>query len=88
MQPPIVVLVAMTEEPARALLNWAHDLPEAARTGRPVIAYGGKIFSDDPTWRERMQGVFLGATLQEGIRRLDDFLTSTLATTEGVLSRA
>jgi MerR family transcriptional regulator, light-induced transcriptional regulator len=87
MQPPIVVLVAMTEEPARALLNWAQDLPEAAKTGQPVIAYGGKIFSDDPSWREHMQGIFLGTTLQEGIRHLDDILTRTLASTEGILDR-
>jgi len=72
--PPAVVLVAMTEEPARALEEWPRWLPEAAQTGHPLICYGGHIFTQQPEWRSRMPGVFLGETLQEGAAALDRLL--------------
>ncbi len=72
--PPAVVLVAMTEGPASALEEWPRWLPEAAQTGHPLICYGGHIFTQQPEWRRRMPGVFLGETLQEGAAALDRLL--------------
>jgi MerR family transcriptional regulator, light-induced transcriptional regulator len=74
MKPPAVVLVAATEESARALAEWPQHLLEAARTKRPVIAFGGRIFTEQPEWRGKTPGIFLGATLQEGIVALERLL--------------
>jgi len=70
-EPPLVVFVAMTEEPARALAEWPRWFPEAARTGRPIMTYGGLIFSEQPHWRDQVPGTFLGTTLREGVEALD-----------------
>ena len=73
-QPPAVVLVAMREESARALAEWPRWLPDAATTGQPIICFGGRIFSQDPAWRERVPGVYLGDTLQAGLGLLTQLL--------------
>lgn len=75
-KPLAVVLVAMTEEPARALREWPRWMPAAARTGRPVVAYGGHIFAHQPEWRAEMPGEYLGDTLQEGLEALTRILRS------------
>jgi hypothetical protein len=36
-----------------------------------VITFGGHIFTEQPEWRARVPGVFLGATLQEGVDTLE-----------------
>jgi len=77
LQPPAVVLVAMREETAQALIDWPRWLPEAARTGRPLVVYGGRIFTHQPEWRARVPGVFLGATLGEGVETLERLLQET-----------
>ena len=73
-QPLAVVLVAMMEEPAQALTTWPTWLPEAARTGHPVVAYGGLIFNRQPEWRDKVPGLFLGATFREGVDTLERIL--------------
>lgn len=77
--PSVVVLVAMTEEPARALVDWPSRFPEAAEAGHPVITYGGLIFTEQPEWRDKVPGMFLGATLQEGIEALDRLMRDITA---------
>ncbi len=72
-----IVLVAMTEEPARALIEWPQWLPDAQRTGRPIVAYGGRVFTETPEWRERVPGRFLGSSLQEGLDTLEPLLRDT-----------
>lgn len=69
--PLAVAMVAMTEEPARALLEWPEYLPEASASGRPLFCFGGRIFNQQPEWRARIQGLFLGATLTEGVQTLE-----------------
>lgn len=76
--PPAVVLVAMTGETAASLLEWPRWLPSAAETGRPVVGYGGRLFVLEPSWREKMPGVYLGDTLQEGISTLTRLLRETV----------
>ncbi len=73
---PAVVLVAMVEATAEHLLDWPQYFPEAAETGRPVVVFGGQIFNDKPEWRTKLQGVFLGETLREGVDKLDATLNT------------
>ncbi len=73
-QPSAVVLTAMTEEPALALADWPTWLPEADRTGEPIIGYGGPIFNERPELRAKVHGLFLGMTLQEGVETLERIL--------------
>lgn len=73
-RPLAVVLTAMTEEPARALAEWPTWLPEAARTGEPVVGYGGLVFNEHPELRAKVRGLFLGTTLQEGVETLERIL--------------
>jgi hypothetical protein len=78
MNVPAIVFVAMTEGAASALQAWPEHLPEAQETNRPVICFGGRIFTEDSTWRDRVPGVYLGTTLREGIRKLDEILRTNL----------
>jgi DNA-binding transcriptional MerR regulator len=77
MRPPAVVLVAMTEEPALALADWPRWFPEATHSGRPLIGYGGRIFVEQPQWRDRVPGRYLGDTLEEGVEALDRWMRDT-----------
>lgn len=72
--PLAVVLVAMLEAPAQALIPWPTWLPEAAETGRPAVAYGGLAFNEHPELRDKVPGVFLGTSFQEGVERLEGIL--------------
>lgn len=72
--PPAVVLTAITEEPALALAEWPTWLPEAERTGEPLVCYGGPIFNERPELRATVHGLFLGTTLQEGVETLEHIL--------------
>mgnify|MGYP006286869449 CR=1 FL=1 len=74
--PLAVAMVAMTEEPAEALLNWPEYLPDASASGRPLFCFGGRIFNQRPEWRARIKGLFLGATLTEGVQTLERALRS------------
>ncbi len=74
--PSAVVLVAMTEESARALIEWPRYLFEHTPPGSPPVGYGGAVYVEEPAWREKTPGLFLGASIEEG-----------LATIEGLLSR-
>ncbi len=71
---PILVFVAMTEETAITLSEWTRWLPDAAESGRPIVGYGGHIFTERPDLVERMPGIFLGNTLQEGVALIDRML--------------
>lgn len=77
-RPAAVVVVAMGEDSAEALSEWPGYLPEVAEKGEPPFGFGGQIFSREPAWRDRVQGVFLGETLTEGVEKLDDLLRERL----------
>lgn len=72
--PAVIVFVAMLEDSARALAEWPRWLPQAASANRPVVAYGGRIFSEQPALAEQVPGVLLGSTLREGIDTLNRML--------------
>lgn len=72
--PAAVVVVAMTEPAAAALAEWPLWLAEIVQTGQPPIGYGGRIFNEQPAWRLRMPGNFLGATISDGVQYIDRLL--------------
>ena len=74
LDPPMVLLIAMTETSATFLLDWPHWLPDATKSGRPIIGYGGRIYHLQPECRIRMAGYYLGDTLKEGISNIDRIL--------------
>lgn len=78
-RPPVVALVAMTEETGQALLDIAEWLPEVRENGRPAIAFGGRAFNLNASLRSRMPGVYLGATLLEGVDAIERVLRETTA---------
>ena len=75
-QPSAIVFVAMTEQSAQALREWPRWLPEAYETERPLVCFGGRIFSMEPAYVDQMPGIFLGQTLEEGISTLKGLLNS------------
>jgi len=76
-KPPAVVWVAMTEQPALALVDWPRWFPGAAGGGLPLIGYGGRIFVEQPEWRDRVPGRYLGDTLEEAVEMLDRWMRDT-----------
>ena len=72
--PPLVVLTATSEETAASLAEWPLWLPEAAQSGKPIISYAGRIFTDHPEWRMRVPGTFLGASLRDGLDAVERML--------------
>lgn len=73
-QANIVVFVAMTEEPARSLSSWPHWMPSVAQAKRPVVGFGGRIFSQQPELAGQIPGVWLGKTLEEGVEMINRML--------------
>ncbi|OQY87960.1 MAG: hypothetical protein B6D39_12160 [Anaerolineae bacterium UTCFX2] len=76
-RPSLVVLTAMTENSALQMIEWPHWLPEAVQTGKPPIAYGGRIFALQPEWRLRMAGAYLGDDLRTGLDNLERILAQS-----------
>jgi hypothetical protein len=72
--PSVLVLAATTEATARALAGWPGRLPDVVEAGRPIIAYAGRAFNVHPELTKQIQGVFLGATFEEGLETLDQML--------------
>jgi MerR family transcriptional regulator, light-induced transcriptional regulator len=70
-KPNLVVLVAMMDETAGQLVEWPQWMPNVVHTGKPIICYGGRVFTEHPEWRIRMPGKFLGNTIDEGIKTIE-----------------
>jgi methanogenic corrinoid protein MtbC1 len=58
-RPTAVVLSASTEQAAESLAGMAARL-ERLSPPRPVVGYGGRVFEEDPSRRDRVMGVYLG----------------------------
>jgi DNA-binding transcriptional MerR regulator len=70
--PPAVVLVAMCDEPARALAKWPQWITQVG--GNPAIAFGGRAFVLQPELQGIVPGIYLGATIQDGLTNLVSLL--------------
>jgi len=75
-RPAMVAVVAMRDDTAAALVDWPLAWPPPGGGGPAALCYGGRAFTTDPTWRERVAGTYLGDTLEQGV-----------ATVEGILGR-
>ncbi len=73
-RPAMVVLVAMTEMAASELADWPQFLPEAASTGKPIVAYGGRVFAKKPEWQIHVSGNYLGNTFEAGMAAIERLL--------------
>lgn len=74
LKPSAVVMVAMMEKAAENLSEWPRWLPEAVERGTPIFGYGGRIFTQNPEWRQKVLGHYLGDTLREGLESLERLL--------------
>ena len=80
-RPPMVIVIAMTEKPARELHALPRWLPEINATGRPSLGFGGRAFNVNPALRSNMIGSFLGETLSEAVEAVERQLRDTTALT-------
>ena len=74
LKPSLLILVAMTEESGQKLIEWPKFMPEVEESGRPIVGYGGRIFSLHPEWRLKMKGLFLGNSFKEGLETIERLL--------------
>jgi DNA-binding transcriptional MerR regulator len=71
--PPLaVVTVAMQPESAQAFSHWPDWIHQVS--GKPIMAFGGKVFTNDPAWVSKIPGIYLGDTIQLGVDRLNSLL--------------
>jgi len=78
LHPELVILIAMTDPTAAELSEWPNYMPEPAQTGKPVIAYGGRIFTTQPEWQLRVGGTYLGDSIHEGLGNIERLLTQKM----------
>ncbi|MCB9455702.1 MAG: MerR family transcriptional regulator [Anaerolineaceae bacterium] len=69
-QPAIVVFAATTETTALALAEWPQLMPGVEESGRPIVAFGGLAFTENPDLSNRVPGTYLGPSLQTGLEKL------------------
>lgn len=73
-QPRLVVLTAQLLHTAASLADVANELSELDIP----IAYGGRIFSQQPEVRECIPGYYLGDSLREGVQSIEKVLRESL----------
>jgi DNA-binding transcriptional MerR regulator len=75
-RPHVVVLVAMTENTASAIAQWPRYLPDAAENKQPIITYAGRVFVEQPEWRLRVPGMYLGDRFEDGVKTIERLMSS------------
>jgi len=70
--PEMVILSAGFDYTARPLFNMQALLDKLPL--KPKLGYGGRYFNENESAREKMQGVFLGNSLEEAIQNVHDLL--------------
>ena len=74
-KPRMVIVVAMTEQTAHNLSDWPSWFLKDLSTNKPIVGFGGRIFTLDPTWQTQVPGVYLGDTFQEGLIKIEQLLS-------------
>jgi DNA-binding transcriptional MerR regulator len=74
LNPSMLILIAMTENVAAELVDWPLWLPEVAQAGKPIVGYGGRVFQQQPEWRLRMAGNYLGDNFRAGLNTIEKML--------------
>jgi methanogenic corrinoid protein MtbC1 len=75
MQAQVLVLSATLIDTARELAHVADHLKQIDAAQRPTFAFGGAAFNQQPELREKVEGVFLGETIQAGIDTIEKLMT-------------
>ncbi len=70
--PRAIVLVAMQEEPTQALIEWPRWIGQV--DGNPIVAFGGRAFVSLTELQKLVPGIYLGNTIQDGLRNLVSLL--------------
>lgn len=70
----VLVLSATMIDTARELEHVADHLKQIDAAHRPVFAFGGAAFNQQPELREKIDGVFLGETIQAGIDTIEKLM--------------
>lgn len=70
--PDLVVLSAQRLHTAAGLL----DMARLAQEQDTPVAFGGRIFNQEPALRNRIPGHFLGSTLDQGVRQVEHLMTT------------
>lgn len=73
-QPNLIVLVAMTESTAEKMTDWPQYVKQSAEKKLPIVGYGGRIFVEQPEWRLKMQGMYLGNSFEDGVSTIERLL--------------
>ena len=73
-KPSVIVLVAMLEPSASELLAWPPYLAEVLNQFKIKVGYGGRIFSLKPEWQQRIPGIYLGASIEQGLENIERML--------------
>jgi DNA-binding transcriptional MerR regulator/methylmalonyl-CoA mutase cobalamin-binding subunit len=79
--PDLVVLSAQQLHTAVGLL----DLARLVQEQDIPVAFGGRIFNQEPALRSRIPGHFLGSSLDQGIRQVEQLMTTARPTPEVAL---
>jgi methanogenic corrinoid protein MtbC1 len=74
LEPRVIVLSAMRQQTAQELVDWPRQLALESDGSAPVVSFGGRVFTEHPEWRQRVPGVFLGGSLEEGLAAVERLL--------------
>ena len=72
--PQMVILVAMSEETAAGLIEWPEGMTEAVSSGKPIVGFGGRVFTQHPELRLNTPGLYLGDTFEAGLQKIEELL--------------
>lgn len=70
--PEMTILSAGFEHTARPLFKMQTKLDDLP--AKPILGFGGRYFNENPKELERMQGFFLGNSLDQAIQKVHDLL--------------
>ena len=73
-----IVLVATMRESAMALKDLVHWFPKMDEPDMSPICFGGRAFIETPDFVDDVLGNYLGDTLQDGVKNLDELLRERL----------
>jgi DNA-binding transcriptional MerR regulator len=74
LQPALVCISAMNARTAQTLITAVEAINQLPQP-RPLVAFGGAPFNEDPSLRAQVHGHFLGTNAQESISRVDQLLS-------------
>jgi len=71
-RPKLIVLSASSEDSGDLLIGLSDKLSKLR--SKPKLVYGGRYFNMNESAREALGGIYLGASLQEGLKRIKELM--------------